>query len=199
MQERVIKRSFVVLACYFLGVLAGLVLPQGRGMGERLRDARLLAFGRFPLRQLGQSMLAEDISRTAGIMTTVNLNASALHFAAGMLYLSPAFAAVQGFLVGAMLAVRRSAGVLAFSALVLPLEAGAFALSGALGMERTSRWLSARRGEGECGEAPGSLLWGIPAVVLLQALGGLAEAAGAVRFKFPGVLSREEIARAVES
>jgi hypothetical protein len=199
MSERVVKRTAIVLGCYFLGVLGGLILPQGRGMGEQLRELRLQAFGRFPLRQLGRAMLVGNAPRTAAIMAAVNLNASVLHFAAGLIYLSPLLAATQGFLVGSMLAVRRSAGVLLFSALVLPLEAGAFALSGALGMERASRWLAARRGESERGEDPGSLLWGIPAVVLLQALGGVAEAAGAVRFKFPGVLTREEIARAVES
>jgi hypothetical protein len=199
MPERVIKRSAIVLGCYLLGVLGGMVLPQGRGMGQRTLDARLQAFARFPLRQVGRALLSGDISKTAAMMSAVNLNASALHFAAGLLYLSPVLAAVQGFMLGAMLSVRQSAGVLLFFALVIPLEVGAFALSGALGMERLSRWLAARRGAAGGGDDRAGLRWGLPAVLLLQGLGGGVAAGGAIRFNLPGVLTREEIARAVES
>lgn len=143
-------------------------------------------------------MLSDDIPRTAVLMSEVNLSGALLHLLLGTLYLAPVFAGVQGFPVGGMLSLVRSGRAYLFSAMVLPLEAGAFSLAGGLGMRLADRWLLQR-----CGLRRGvvetwpELKVGLPLVVLLQASGGLLEAVGAITFRLPGVISREQMARAV--
>ena len=198
------RSSAAVFGFYFLGVLVGLVrMRRGTAAdklaGERLLEYRLMAFGRFPLRQVGMAIVEGNVPKTAALMGVVNLSAAALHYAAGLLYLSPLLAAGQGFMLGAMLAVRGSLRTHLFSLLVLPFEVGAFAISGGLGMERATRWWHSMRGTpGEIRERS-SLRWGLPAVLLLQATGGVLEALGAIHFRLPGVLTLEEIERAVRS
>lgn len=195
-------KTVLVFSLYTTGMAAGFALARGSGgdgssLAEQLKAKRLMAFGRFPLRQIGRALVAGDLPRTSILMTVVNLNGAVLHFLAGMLYLSPVLALIQGFMVGNLLALANSARTYLFSALVLPFEVGAFALSGALGMEMAGRrW--GRMGPGR--DAPlgrPGLIWGLPVVLLLQAAGGILEAAGALRLKLPGALSMEEIAGAV--
>lgn len=199
----ILRRAGAVYGLYAAGVLLGFAVHRRRAssafsFGEELRRSRLRAFRRFPLRQVGRALLADDVPRTAAAMTAVNLGGAAAHFLAGLFYLSPLLAAGQGFLVGSMLATARNARTYLFTAAVLPFEVGAFALGGGLGIRLGERL----RGKGSGARlalAAGrpELRRGLALVVLLQGIGGLLEAVGAIRLGLPGLLSRDEIAAAV--
>lgn len=65
-------------------------------------------------------------------------------------------------------------------------------------MRLADHWLLEKRGlRRGVVESWSELQVGLPLVVLLQTLGGLLEVVGTITFRLPGVISREQIGRAV--